>query len=140
VAQTLFGNTEPVGQTIMVNNVELTVIGVLKQKGLVAGTDFDQQIYTPINVVFKKFTPSQFARFLGNRVRMIYVSVDPKANMNDVINQITLLLADRHKVTVDNPDFTIRTQADIIATQESTTSSFRTLLAWVAGVWAALAS
>ena len=134
IAQQLFGTTEPVGQTIMANNVELTVIGVLAPKGLAAGTDFDQLIYTPINVVFKKFTPSQFARFLGDRVRMIYVSVDKNAKMSDVVQQITLLLASRHNVTVDSPDFTIRTQEDIIKTQESTTASFRTLLAWVAGV------
>jgi putative ABC transport system permease protein len=40
----------------------------------------------------------------------------------------------RHKVTTDTVDFSIQTQANIIKTQESTTSSFRTLLAWVAGV------
>ncbi len=134
VAASLFGNSEPVGQTINVNNTPLTVIGVLSPKGLSSGTNFDEQVYVPINVVFEKFTPSQFASFLGDRVRTIYVSVAKGANMNDVINQITLLLANRHKVSVDNPDFTIRTQADIISTQESTTASFRTLLAWVAGV------
>jgi putative ABC transport system permease protein len=134
IAQQLYGDTDPVGQTVMANNTELTVIGVLAPKGLAAGTDFDQLAYTPINVVFKKFVPSQFARFLGNRVRSVYVSVDKNANMNNVINQITILLADRHKVTTDSPDFTIRTQADIIQTRESTTASFRTLLAWVAGV------
>jgi putative ABC transport system permease protein len=37
-------------------------------------------------------------------------------------------------VTVDTADFTVRTQEDIIQTQESATASFRTLLAWVAGV------
>jgi putative ABC transport system permease protein len=134
VAQQLFGASDPIGQTIMANNVQLTVIGVMAPKGLAAGTDFDQLIYTPINVVFKKFVPSQFARFLGNRVRIIYVSVDKSAKIDDVVQQITLLLADRHKVTADAPDFNIRTQADIIQTQESTTASFRTLLAWVAGV------
>ncbi len=134
VAQQLFPNSEPVGQTIMANNVQLVVIGVLAPKGIAGGTDFDQMIYTPINVVFRKFTPSQFARFLGDRVRTVFVSVDSKANMNDVIQQISILLADRHKVSLDSPDFSIRTQADIISTQESTTSSFRTLLAWVAGV------
>ena len=55
-------------------------------------------------------------------------------SMDEVIQQITLLLANRHKVTLDTLDFTITTQEDIIKTQESTTSSFRTLLAWVAGV------
>ena len=134
LATQLFGTTDPIGQYLYVNNVQVAVIGVMAPKGLSAGTDFDQLVYSPINLVFKKFTPNEFARFLGNRVRSIYVSVDPKANMDDVITQITILLANRHKVTVDAPDFSIRTQADIIKTQESTTSSFRNLLAWVAGV------
>ncbi|HEX7974305.1 MAG TPA: ABC transporter permease [Anaerolineales bacterium] len=134
IAAQLFPNSEPVGQTINVNNNLLTVIGVLAPKGLSAGTDFDNQIYAPINLVFRKFTPSFFARVRGDRVGTIFVSVDKNANMNDVIQQITLLLANRHKVAVDSPDFNIRTQADIITAQESTTSSFRTLLAWVAGV------
>jgi putative ABC transport system permease protein len=71
---------------------------------------------------------------MGDRVRTIFVSVDKNAKMTDVIQQITLLLTNRHKVTADTLDFSITTQQDIINTRESTTSSFRTLLAWVAGV------
>ena len=127
-------HADPIGQTIDANNVKLTVIGVLAPKGLAAGTNFDQLLYTPIKLVFKKFTPSQFARIVGDRVRTIFVSVDPKAKMDDVIQQVTLLLANRHKVSTDALDFNISTQADIIKARESTTSSFRTLLAWVAGV------
>jgi putative ABC transport system permease protein len=134
MATELFGTSDPIGQTIYADNTQLVVIGVMAPKGLAAGTDFDELIYTPINVVFKKFTASQFARFMGDRVRMIYVSVDPKAKLADVSAQITTLLASRHKVTLDALDFNISSQEDIIATQESTTSSFRTLLAWVAGV------
>jgi putative ABC transport system permease protein len=135
VAAKLFPTAgDPLGQTIDVNNVKLVVIGVAAPKGLVSGTDFDQLVYTPINLVFKKFTPSQFARIMGDRVRSIYVSVDSKVKIDDVVTQITALLAKRHNVTLDTLDFTTRTQADIIKTRESTTSSFRTLLAWVAGV------
>ncbi|NPV57393.1 MAG: FtsX-like permease family protein [Anaerolineae bacterium] len=134
VAEELFGEDDPIGQSIYASNVKLTVIGVLAEKGLVSGTDFDQQIYTPITVVFKKFTPSMFARMTGDRVRQIIVSVDPDADMDKVIEQITLLLANRHEVSLDALDFTMLTQSDIIETQESTTSSFRVLLAWVAGV------
>jgi putative ABC transport system permease protein len=134
VADKLFPNGDAVGQEIDVNNVKLTVIGVLAPKGLVSGTDFDQLLYTPIQLVFKKFTPSQFARIFGDRVRQIFVSVDSKANINDVVQQISILLEKRHNVTADAPDFNIRTQADIIATRESTTASFRNLLAGVAAV------
>ena len=134
VAKELFGDSDPIGQTIYANNTQLAVIGVLAPKGLSAGTDFDELIYTPINVVFKKFTPSQFARFMGDKVRTIYVSVDKDAEMDEVSQQVTLLLASRHEVTLDTLDFSITTQEDIIQTQSSTTESFRTLLAWVAGV------
>jgi putative ABC transport system permease protein len=134
VATELFGDADPIGQSVTAGDVKLTVIGVMAEKGLVSGIDFDMQIYTPISVVFKKFTPSMFARMTGDRVRQIIVSVEPTATMDDVIQQITLLLAKRHEVTLDALDFSILTQADIIATRESTTSSFRTLLGWVAGI------
>jgi putative ABC transport system permease protein len=134
VAAELFGTTSAIGQYITVGNTKLAVIGVFKEKGLVGNTDFDSRVYVPISVVFQKFTPSQFARFLGDRIRMIYVEVDPNANLDEIITQIQLLLVKRHKVTLDTKDFTITTQQDIISTQESTTSAFRNLLAWVAGV------
>jgi len=70
----------------------------------------------------------------GDRVRLIYVKIDPQASLNDTILQIKLLLARRHNVTVDEPDFTVTTQQDLITTQESTTAAFRDLLAWVAAV------
>jgi putative ABC transport system permease protein len=54
--------------------------------------------------------------------------------MDDTINQITLLLDQRHGVSAATPDFTITTQQNIISTQESTTAAFRSLLAWVAGI------
>jgi putative ABC transport system permease protein len=51
-----------------------------------------------------------------------------------VILQIGLLLAKRHDVSLEEPDFSITTQQDIIQTQEATTEAFRNLLAWVAAV------
>lgn len=135
IAEELFGDSvAPVGQKITVGDVKLTVVGVLADKGYVSGTNYDDQIYVPITLVFEKFMPSQFARMMGNSVRMIYVSADSMDNMDDVIQQIELLLVKRHEVTLDTEDFVIQTQSDIINTQESTTASFRSLLAWVAGI------
>ena len=133
IATELFGSSDPLGQTITVNNVKLTVIGVLSEKSS-ASTNFDSMVYTPIKIVFQKFTPSMFARFMGDKVRTLFVSVDPTASMTDVVQQMTTVLIKRHKVTADALDFTITTQNDIISTRESTTSSFRSLLAWVAGI------
>jgi putative ABC transport system permease protein len=134
LAKQLFGNTDPVGQYVVVGNTQLAVIGVFAPRGSVGGVDYDARLYLPITVVFQKFTPSEFARFLGDRVRLIYVKADPTKPLNDVITQIQLLLYKRHNVSATNPDFSITTQQDIITTQESTTAAFRSLLAWVAGV------
>ncbi len=134
LAQELFGEATPIGQTVTVDNIKLTVIGVFEERGLVSGTDFDAQLYTPITVVFQKFTPSQFARFRGDRVRAIIVEVEGPDVVDSTIQQIELLLARRHDVTLDAADFSVTTQQDIIQTQEATTAAFRSLLAWVAGV------
>ena len=134
LAQQLFGNADPVGQTVQVGNFYLDVIGVFAPKGTVGDVDYDARLYLPLSTVLQYYTPSQFARFLGQRVRTIYVTVADPKKMNDTINQITLLLDQRHEVSAATPDFTITTQQNIISTQESTTAAFRSLLAWVAGI------
>jgi putative ABC transport system permease protein len=134
LATELFGTSNPIGQVVSVGTTKLTVIGVMAKKGTVGDVDYDSRLYTPITVVFQKFTPSFFARIVGDRVRLIYVEVQDGANLDDVTTQIKILLAKRHNVSLDNLDVTVTSQQDIITTRESTTAAFRSLLAWVAGV------
>jgi putative ABC transport system permease protein len=134
LAEELFGEADPIGAVITAGDTKLTVIGVFAQRGLVGSTDFDSTLYTPITVVFQKFTFSMLARMMGDSVNTIYVELEEGADMDDVILQMTLLLAKRHEVALDSLDFTITTQEDVITTQESTTETFRQLLAWVAAV------
>jgi putative ABC transport system permease protein len=117
LATELFGDANPIGQV-----------------GTVGDVDYDSRLYTPITVVFQKFTPSMFARIMGDSVRLIYVEAEEGADLEEVMTQVELLLAKRHEVSLDSLDFTVTTQQDIISTQESTTAAFRSLLAWVAGV------
>jgi putative ABC transport system permease protein len=133
-AQTLFGNADPVGEKIYIGDVQLTVVGVMAKKGLVGNTDYDSRIYIPLTLVFEKFTFSPFARVQGDQVGTVLVQVTDLSKMDKVITQIQILLAKRHETTVANLPFTVRTQEDIITTQESTTAAFRDLLAWVAAV------
>lgn len=134
LAEELFGGTTPVGQVVTIGDLKVTVVGVFAARGLVSETDYDARIYLPITVVFNKLTPSFFARVRGDSVQLIYVKVASEANLDNVILQIQLLLAKRHEVSVDEPDFTVTTQQDLIDTQASTTAAFRSLLAWVAAV------
>ena len=131
IALDLFGEADPIGQTVTIGTTKFTVVGVMAEKGLVSGVDYDGFVYIPITVVFQKFSPSQMA---GDRVRTIYVQSESQETMESAILQIESLLARRHDVDLESPDFTVQTQQDIIDTQEATTEAFRSLLAWVAGV------
>ena len=134
LAEELFGDADPIGQSLTLGTTKVTVIGVAGEKGNVGNTDFDSQLYVPISLVFSKFIPSQFARFVGDRVRIIYAQIDEEANMDEVITQIELKLAKSKNITLEELPFTIQTQNDIIKTQGAATAAFRSLLAWVAGV------
>jgi putative ABC transport system permease protein len=132
IAVDLFGETDPLGQTITVGTTKMTVIGVMEAKGMVSDVDYDGRVYLPINLVFQKYMTAM--NIGADRVRTIYVKAESPENIPSVINQITAILAERHDVEGSNPDFSVQTQQDIIATQEATTSAFRDLLGWVAGV------
>lgn len=134
IAEELFGTENPVGQSIRIGSTRVSVIGVMAPKGTVGDVDYDARIYAPLTTVLQKFTSDMFSRVMGDEVRMIYVEVDDKKNLDSTIEQIKSLLASRHNESVDELTFSVTTQQDIINTQESTTAAFRSLLAWVAGV------
>jgi putative ABC transport system permease protein len=131
LAESLFGNGVAVGQKVKVGTQELTVIGVMKPKGVVGNTDYDTRLYLPLQYMIKKLMR---ARFGGNDVGMIYVSATNRDTMSSVQTALTTLLSKRHDVDPSSPDFTLVTQDNIIEAQASTTATFRNLLAWVAAV------
>jgi len=123
---------DPIGQTISVGKIKLTVVGVMDEKGLVGDTDYDQRIYVPLTVAFKHFS---FSRRFGDRIGVVYVAAESQETMDSAIIQIESLVNRRHEITeFDDPFVNIVTQDEIIETQEATTEAFRNLLTWVAGV------
>ncbi len=125
-------SADPIGQTITVGNIKLTVVGVMDEKGLVGDTDYDQRIYVPLTVAFKHLS---FSRRFGERISVIYVAAESQEKIDSAIIQIESLINRRHERTeFDDPFVNIVTQDEIIETQEATTDAFRDLLTWVAGV------
>ncbi len=136
LATDLFGEQSALGQSITIGTLRLTVIGVMAPKGQVADVDYDGRVYLPINLVLDKLMPtgSGGISMRADAVRTIYIKVESQDKIDSVITQVTTLLASRHDVSVTQPNFTVQTQQDVIATQEAATAAFRDLLAWVAGV------
>jgi putative ABC transport system permease protein len=134
LAESLFGSSNPVGQTILVGNAQLTVIGVTASKGTVGNVDYDSQLYTSLTVVNQRFLPSRLSRIFGSRVSTIFIKVADGTSMDQTIFQTQVLLAKAHNVSLTELPFNVQTQQDVIQTQTATTAAFRALLAWVAAV------
>jgi putative ABC transport system permease protein len=134
LAEELFGDASPLGRYVQVGNVRLIVVGVAAEKGVVGNADYDTRLYTPITLVFKKFTPAQLSRIAGDRVNTVYVEVADQDKVEQITTQIQILLTERHDQTLETSTFTVSTQQDLIDTREATTEAFRSLLAWVAAV------
>jgi len=131
IAQELFGDLNPVAQSIKIGSTKVTVVGVLDEKGMVGNTDYDSRVYVPITLVFKRFTNTRFGR---DDLRVVYVSAESKQVMSDVIAQLNELIMQILDTTPDLPGFQLVTQDSIIEARASTTETFRNLLAWVAAV------
>jgi putative ABC transport system permease protein len=131
IAEELFGGQSPLGQKVEIGSVKFLVIGVMETKGVVGTTDYDARVYIPLQVVFDRYQVSMFG---DDSLRTIYVSAESEDVMEQVMAQITTVLAQEHEVSPAEPDFTLTTQESVIDAQASTTESFRSLLGWVAGV------
>jgi putative ABC transport system permease protein len=125
----LFGQgSDPIGQSIRINNNQFRVVGVTLTKGGSGFQNPDDQIYVPISTA---------QRYLagGTYVSTIAVQAQSAETMATIQQQITDLLMQRHKIS--DPlaaDFTVMNQADIVATASSITGTFTILLASIAGI------
>jgi putative ABC transport system permease protein len=129
VRQNLFGNSNPVGQTIRAGNLPFTVVGVLTSKGTSGmGGDQDDGIYVPITTLQKKITGQDW-------LRSIMVSAKSQAESYAAQDQITAILRDRHRIRAGAPDdFSIRNLADVAELADQSAQVMTMLLASIAGV------
>ena len=102
-ALNLFGNEDPVGQTIRVRDMPFGVIGTLAPKGQSAqGTDQDDFILLPFTTALKKL---KGVVWLDD----IMCSAVSTTAISGIVEQMTPLLRERHHLVVGQPDdFNIR--------------------------------
>ncbi len=124
-ATDLFGEQEPVGQTIKVNGVIFKVIGLLQSKGGSGFGNQDDMIFVPLSTMQKILTGVDY-------LSTIAVSVTDKEQMELVRGEITQVLIKKHRV--DEADFSIISQADILGTLNQVTQAFTLFLAAIASI------
>jgi putative ABC transport system permease protein len=132
VVDNLFGDQNPVGQTIRIKNVPFTVIGVLAPKGQSPqGQDQDDTIYVPVTTAQKKLFGTQFP----GMVRIIMVKARSSQDLSSAEQQITELLRQRHHIgQKQENDFTVRNLTQIMQAAEQSTKVMTLLLGAIASV------
>jgi putative ABC transport system permease protein len=129
VARELFGDVDPVGQTVRIKEIPFKIVGVLSAKGGTGfGGDIDDTVLAPVTTVQRKL--------MGiTHVNYIVVSAVSEAQVPAAVDQITDLLRQRHRIRPgENDDFFIRTQLEAANTAEATSQVMTLLLASIAAV------
>jgi putative ABC transport system permease protein len=133
VANKLFPETSPVGETVRVNRVPFTVIGLLESKGSNLGNDNDDQIVVPITTLRQRLltTASQGP----DDVTLIFVGFEDEDSLLAGQKEIQRLLRDRYRVAKGkiNP-FTVRTTTEIAETTGEVTQIFQAVLVAIASI------
>ena len=134
-ARELFGDEDPVDQTIRVRGVPMTVVGVLTAKGQNSmGQDQDDVLMIPISTLRNRIWGGDGASKL-KRVGSISVKVRDGQNMKAVEERITDLLRQRFRVAPEgDAPFQIRNLTEMLQAQEESSRVMTLLLAAVAGI------
>jgi putative ABC transport system permease protein len=132
VVDNLFGDMDPIGQSIRIKNVPFIVIGVLATKGQSAqGQDQDDTIYVPVTTAQKKLFGTSFP----GMVRIIMVKAKSTEDLAPAEKQINELLRQRHHIgQKQENDFTVRNLTQIMQTAEQSTKVMTLLLGAIASV------
>ncbi len=131
IAQDLFNGAEPVGQSVRINGQTFRVVGVMQAKGGTGALNADTQIFVPITTAISRL--SRAGQFQGgNSVSVLNVKITDPSVQNDVIQNISQILDQRHHVAQD--DFSIQSQQDILNTANQVTGILTLFLGGVAAI------
>lgn len=126
VVESLFGERDPIGASIMIGKVMFKVIGVTAPKGSVSGEDQDDQIFVPLRTAMARLMN---VTYLSN----VFVEAAGFDNIHSAGAEIKSLLRERHRLReAKDDDFTIQNQADVIEAQSSVARTFSLLVLSIA--------
>jgi len=144
-ATNLFGDIDPVGQTIQLRQafggggqgggqqrariLNFRVVGVLGIKGSTFGFSRDDQILVPLTTAQHVLTGQL------NRVSQIVVKATSSDTMELTTSDVNNILLQRHNIgDPANADFTVTNQNDTLAALSSVTGTFTLLLGAIGGI------
>jgi putative ABC transport system permease protein len=135
VAETLFGNSDPVGQRMRMGSLIFTVTGVLESEGGgFPGMSADDAIYIPLTAMQQAVAQPRTAQ--GEKVvSSIALTVTEEELAEQVVDDITSLLRDRHRLGPGtDDDFNIMSTQEMAQMMTETTNTLTLLLGAIAAI------
>jgi putative ABC transport system permease protein len=130
-AAELFSRVDPVGQTVNVNGVPMTVIGVLNSVGSSSsstGSDQDDQVIVPMTTASQRL-------FGSTALSSILIQSTSSSTLSAAYQEAnTELLALHGITTASDADFTIASQASLVTTATSVDHTLTILLGGIAAI------
>jgi putative ABC transport system permease protein len=130
-AAELFSRVDPVGQTVNVNGVPMTVIGVLNSVGSSSsstGTNQDDQVIVPMSTASQRL-------FGTTALSSILIQSTSSSTLTAAYQEAnTELLALHGITTASDADFTIASQASLVTTATSVDHTLTILLGGIAAI------
>ncbi len=129
VASELFPNSNPMGKSVTIGNRSFTVIGITQSKGSTGGSfNQDNQVAIPISTAQSEL--------FGN---VGYSSITLQASSASVMNEATAeventLMRVQGITNVNQANFNITNQTQILTTLNTITGTFTLLLGGIAGI------
>ncbi len=135
VKEQLFGRDNPLGQTLRLNNIPFTVVGLLQPKGQGAtGEDQDNVILIPLTSAKMRLLSGKH-NINRRAVDMIVVKVAEEDDLLIAEQQITETLRRRHRLeSEDENDFKVKNLAELLAARADSSQTISMFLAAVASV------
>lgn len=120
----LFGDQNPIGEFVLINNLLFQVVGVMSEKGASPmGSDQDDVVFVPYS--------TSSLRLSGQRyLRNVTVAVEDVDRIDETQEEVDKLLLERHGTV----DYQIRNMASIMEAMEQTQNTLTILLGSIAAI------
>lgn len=122
--------TDPIGQTVTINNAQFTVIGVLDSQGTSASTNLDDQVLVPMTAYAARISTSTNPEAVGT----LYLQASDQKSLSAAYQEVNSALLTSHGVAASSPDFTLSSQQSLVETATNTEHILTVLLGGIAAI------
>ncbi|MBF0494380.1 MAG: ABC transporter permease [Candidatus Omnitrophica bacterium] len=129
VVKELFGDSNPIGETMKINLINFKVIGILPEKGANTFRDQDDTLLIPV-------TTAMYRVFGKEYLDSIYVEAASTEVLDTLQDEISKIIIKQHRISKDKADdaFQIRNMSDMKQAMESTTKTMSLLLGAISAI------